>query len=434
MFTIYLEYSLGLLANNLQIIDMGIKAVEAQASLTLDTRRIKKNGKYPVKVFVWSSLENKGKHYSIGIDLTEQEYHSVWETVKPRKEHQSLRRKLSAVLEKVMGSIEDIGHFTFEQYEQKVSTPKGESQNIFWHYAQRIIHLKEREQISTAEISQLACKALKRFAGSDRLTFRTVTAKWLQAFEDDMVSRGRSLTTVGMYLRTLKTVYRDAITNKAITDEFDPFGKRKYIIPESRNTKKALTREQLKILKEAVPETLDQEKARDFFFFSFASNGMNMKDIALLKFSDLEGDKFTFIREKTRNAKKDQQTPITVYLDTFQSGVIKKYGNDYDVSTYIFPIIKEGTSPEQQRNSVKNFTRFVNQHLKKLCQKIGLPEISTYWARHSYATISIQKGASMEFMQESLGHSNMKTTQNYFKGFDDEAKRKFASRIMNFEE
>ena len=432
MFTIYLEYSLGLLANNLQIIDMGIKAVEAQASLTLDTRRIKKNGKYPVKVFVWSSLENKGKHYSIGIDLTEQEYHSAWETVKPRKEHQSLRRKLSAVLEKVMRSIEDIEHFTFEQYEQKVSTPKGESQNIFWHYTQRIAYLKDREQISTAEISQLACKALKRFAGSDRLTFRTVTPKWLQAFEDDMVSRGRSLTTVGIYLRTLKTVFRDAVTNKDITDEFDPFGKRKYVIPESRNTKKALTAEQLRELRDAVPETTDQEKARDFFFFSFAGNGMNIRDIALLKFSDLEADKFSFVRQKTRNIKKDRQTPITVYLTPFHQRVIKKYANNPETSTYVFPIIKEGTTPEKQRNSVKNFTRFVNQHLKKICRKIGLPEVSTYWARHSFATISIQKGATMEFMRESLGHSNMKTTQNYFNGFDDEAKRDFASRIMDF--
>jgi site-specific recombinase XerD len=52
---------------------------------------------------------------------------------------------------------------------------------------------------------------------------------------------------------------------------------------------------------------------------------------------------------------------------------------------------------------VKNFTRFVNQHLKKLAKSLGITEdISTYFARHSFATIAIRSGASMEFVSETL--------------------------------
>ncbi|MBK6526241.1 MAG: tyrosine-type recombinase/integrase [Crocinitomicaceae bacterium] len=62
-----------------------------------------------------------------------------------------------------------------------------------------------------------------------------------------------------------------------------------------------------------------------------------------------------------------------------------------------------------------------------------LPEdISTYWARHSYATNAIKKGASLEFIQESLGHENLKTTQIYFAGFDSDTKREFAQHLMDF--
>ena len=39
----------------------------------------------------------------------------------------------------------------------------------------------------------------------------------------------------------------------------------------------------------------------------------------------------------------------------------------------------------------------------------------------------------MEFMQEALGHNNIKTTQNYFSGFDDDIKKEFAQDIMNFD-
>ena len=64
---------------------------------------------------------------------------------------------------------------------------------------------------------------------------------------------------------------------------------------------------------------------------------------------------------------------------------------------------------------------------------VGLPEdISTYWARHSFATNAIRKGASMEFVGEALAHKNPKTTQNYFAGFDEEYKRKMMQKLIKF--
>jgi site-specific recombinase XerD len=87
---------------------------------------------------------------------------------------------------------------------------------------------------------------------------------------------------------------------------------------------------------------------------------------------------------------------------------------------------------EQQHRAIKGFTRFVNQHLEKLCTANKLQVVSSNWGRHSFATVAVLKGASMEFMRESLGHSDQKTTLNYFAGFDDEAKKKMAQAIMDF--
>jgi len=61
-----------------------------------------------------------------------------------------------------------------------------------------------------------------------------------------------------------------------------------------------------------------------------------------------------------------------------------------------------------------------------------LTRVSTYWARHSFATNAIRNGASMEFVQESLGHGSLSTTQQYFAGFENEAKRDFFQKLMNF--
>jgi integrase/recombinase XerD len=88
---------------------------------------------------------------------------------------------------------------------------------------------------------------------------------------------------------------------------------------------------------------------------------------------------------------------------------------------------------EKQRRT-QNFTKFINQHIKKIAETIGVTtDISTYWARHSFTTNAIRSVASMEFIQESLGHKDMKTTMNYWGGFEESVKRDISEKIMDFE-
>ena len=75
-----------------------------------------------------------------------------------------------------------------------------------------------------------------------------------------------------------------------------------------------------------------------------------------------------------------------------------------------------------------------NQHIKILARNNGIEEdISFYWARHSFATNAVRKGATIEFMQESLGHNSKTTTETYFAGFGSDVKREFAKSLMNFD-
>ena len=234
-------------------------------------------------------------------------------------------------------------------------------------------------------------------------------------------------------MRPLKAIFNRAISEKDIKEHLYPFGETKYQIPSSKNNKRALSKEQLKALYHAEPLTTQQEKAKDFWFFSYSSNGMNVKDIALLKYKDFAETYFEFQRAKTKFTSKTKLEKIKVYLNDFNKSIIEKHGKDKSVENFVFDILSSEDNAVNQRVKIRNFTRFINQNIKTLCRANGLPEISSYWARHSYATQGIRKGASMEFMQESLGHRDMKTTELYFKGFDDETKKEFASKIMDFE-
>jgi len=411
-------------------------------SVYLDTRRAKASGKYPVKLRVYASSPRKQKLYPTIFELSEKEFNSIWKTTKPRKEYQQIRKKIQAVETKANNVAEKLIPFTFEQFERQLYRKSGDGIRIQYHYEQVINELLKRKQIGTASTYDLSQKSIIAFVEKSKkhtyskLTFYDIIPDWLKDYEYYMTEiKIRSVTTVSMYLRTLRAIFNKAIDEKEIEKDYYPFGKRKYQVPAAKNVKKALTREQMKVLFNSKPETQEQQKAKDFWFFSYACNGMNIKDIALMRYKDIHDGKIQFFRAKTRITSKSNLKPVTAYLNEFANGIIKKYGNkNKDPENLVFDIIKDGLTPQQQQSKIKNFTRFINQHMKRLCKANGLPEqVSTYWARHSFATNAVRNGATMEFIQESLGHGNLSTTQNYFAGFDSETKKEFANTIMNFD-
>jgi site-specific recombinase XerD len=410
-------------------------------SIFLDTRRKKKNGKYPVKLRVFIPYPRKQKLYATVFSYSEDDFDAIWNTNKPKKENKDARRKLQSIIQKAEEIAEHLSPFIFDIFEKKLFRKKGSEINVTYLYDEVIQKLFDRGQISTSSLYELSQKSIRSFTEDvlhknyDTINLYDITVSWLKDYEYYMVNTlGRSITTVGIYLRNLRAIYNTAIEEKEIEKEFYPFGKRKYQIPKTNKVKKALTKDQLHILFQAKPLNIEQEKAKDFWFFSYACNGMNMKDIALLKNKDIQKDSFVFYRAKTVQTSKTNLKPITVYLNDFALGVIEKYGvKDRSKEDYVFDILPKGHSAEELWQKVQNFTRLINQHLKKLCINNELPQdISTYWARHSFATNSIRQGASMEFISESLGHSDLNTTQKYFAGFESEEKKRFSNELMNF--
>ena len=411
-------------------------------SVYLDTRRVKANRLFPVKLRVYTSSPRKQKLYPTKFEFSEAEFNSIWNTIKTRNEHKQIRKELKAIEDKANEIAKEINPFTFEQFERHLYRKKGEGIKVAYHYKQTIEDLLKHNQLGTASTYDLSQKSISKFTENQldkkytNLTLFDITSNWLKEYEYYMTEiKGRSLTTVSMYLRALRALFNNAIAEKEIGDETYPFGKRKYQVPATKNTKKALSKEQLHLLFNSEPEKPEQIKAKDFWFFSYACNGMNIKDIALLRYKDIQEGKIEFYRAKTLITSKSNLKPITAYLNDFTTEIIEKYGNENkDHETFVFNILHEGLTPQQQQQKIKNFTRFINQNLKKLCKAIELPvNISTYWARHSFATNAVRKGATLEFVQESLGHGDLKTTQNYFAGFDSDTKKEFAESIMDFD-
>jgi len=417
-----------------------------KVSLYYDTRRQKKDGTYPVKIVVYCSHTKKRRYYPTKFNLSKADWRRAMETTKPRKQYKDLRDKLNAAELYVKNTAKKIteanGNFSLDVLDQRFNVKVSDFKKVSFQYSQVIDRMKRNGQLSTAEIYSLSFKSISDYCDTtgqhpDKITFDKITPDWLEGYERHMRLKGRTANTIGIYLRPLKTIYNKAISENEVSGKLFPFGKKKYKIPASVGRKRALTLEQVQTLLKSEPQTPEQQKAKDFWFLSLYCSGANIADIARWKWKNKfdtsdSGTYIEYYRTKTKSTTKDKQALLRVYLTDYCLQVIEKCGTPPAPENYIFDIIDHSMNPEAKRNSIKAFTRFINQHIKKLAKANGLPEgISTYYARHSFATIGIQNGQSLEFMQRELGHKSMATTQNYFSGFDNETKKQFPNQLQN---
>ena len=135
------------------------------------------------------------------------------------------------------------------------------------------------------------------------------------------------------------------------------------------------------------------------------------------------------------NTKKANQKPIESHIAEESQKIIDKYKNkDNSLDNYVFPILEKGLDPIEIQRRIKNFTRTINQNIKKLAKELGLPEgISCYWARHSYVSISVIKfGYPLEYISKQIHDGNINTTKTYLARFDDNTKKALSYKLMDF--
>ena len=143
-----------------------------------------------------------------------------------------------------------------------------------------------------------------------------------------MLGKGSTLDTVGIKLRPLRAIFNEAIAEGLICREkCYPFGKCKYQLPNSQNTKKAISIDEIGSLYYHIAVCINEQNEKDFWMFCYFANGMNVKDVAYLKYKDMEGKCFVFIRTKTALTTRHDPKPITVYLSEDMKAIIDRLGN-----------------------------------------------------------------------------------------------------------
>jgi len=416
-----------------------VQILKPTVALYHDTRRIKKLNCYPLKLRVTYAREKR--LYSLGIDITKDQFEfinnpALIKTIKSLNERDRIKEikyTSDSFIVKATEIINKIPDFTFAIFERKFFQNELNREDVYAYYDVSISKMKKDGRVGTASSYQSSLTSLKNY--SPKLRFRDVTVDFLDGYQKWLLSKGKSISTVGIYLRPLRAILNTAIEDGIISKETNyPFGRRKYEIPSSRNTKKALTKLEIQKIYQYQPISDTWfSKAKDMFLFSFMSNGMNMKDILLLKIKDVDGDYIRFSRAKTLNTHKSNVTPISFSLSPLQKEIISRWQiGKGEPNDYLFPVLSKGQSAEKQQAVIKQFTRMVNNYLYEICKQVGIDKkVTTYYARHSFATILKKAGKSIEMISESLGHSSVKTTSSYLDSFDDDTRMEISQTLID---
>jgi len=197
---------------------------------------------------------------------------------------------------------------------------------------------------------------------------------------------------------------------------------RKIHIGTVRTAKRAVSKECiLQIARERTFNDRQLNLARDLFLFSFYSRGMPFVDMAFLKYRNIEGDTIRYKRHKTGQ-------PLSMNIVEPLRRLIEKYRNEGE---YVLPILRNGSKTlyKQYQNALRRYNRM----LGCLSMELHLPQpLTSYVARHSWATIAHNDGASVSVISEGLGHSSEKVTYTYLAALDPSVLNKVNERITGF--
>lgn len=283
------------------------------------------------------------------------------------------------------------------------------------------------------------------------LQYKHLTPHFLTVYEQWMLSHGKapkspkkpatgaSLTTVGIYLRHVRSVVNDAMNAGLMSRDAYPFGPGRYIIPAGENVKKALSREDIDKLKayQPLPGTMEQ-RGVDLWLFSYYCNGMNLTDVCSLTWGqvNLKDNKLCFIRQKTARSNKQKSITITAYLNPQTLAIIERWGTkDRRPDKYVFPFlypesIEDTLTPQRKKFIVQQVIKLTNKWVNRIAESLGIDaDANSYSARHSFATILLKSNAPLSMISKSLGHTNLKTTESYLGSFDDEEAKGFLSAL-----
>lgn len=295
-----------------------------------------------------------------------------------------------------------------------------DGEGYFMSFAAELISLMTQiGKSQTAAKYTTAINSFKRFRGGRDIPIDNIDSHLMQEYEYWLKEIGLCKNTSSFYMRNLRAIYNRAVEKEISAQRF-PF--RHVYTGIDKTVKRALSAKAIKEIKNLDLSLFPQlDYARDLFMFSFYTRGMSFIDMAFLKKKDLHGGILSYRRKKT-----NQQ--LFIKWEKPMQEIIDKY--DTGERLYLLPIIKENGL--DSRTQYRNRAHLVNDRLKKIGEWLGLEiPLTSYVARHSWASIAKSKNIPISTISEAMGHDSENTTRIYLASLDTSSVDKANSIVLS---
>ncbi|TWV14419.1 site-specific integrase [Bacteroidaceae bacterium HV4-6-C5C] len=273
----------------------------------------------------------------------------------------------------------------------------------------------------TAHAYSCAMNRLLGFASNPDLSFESFTPEFLKRYEQYLLSEGRKRNTVSLYMRMLRAICNQAVRLHIANLPAGLFSE--VFTGTDTSRKRALTPACISQLREAdLSQYPHLEAVRDIFLLSFYLRGIPFVDLIRLRKVDIDNGVLRYRRSKTGCL-------LTIRVEPCARVILKKYTSGTSDSSYLFPVIKDSgfLGYRQYQKALRGY----NTLLGELSLLLGLKvKLTSYVARHSWATAAYHQGIPVSVISESLGHASEKITYTYLASFDNHTLNKANRKVI----
>ena len=390
----------------------------ATIDVVLFTSKVLKNGENPIMVRLIK--DRKSKYISVGESCSK----ALWDDKKnlPSKKH-PLAKEMAIKIEKtkmeakrlLMKLEDEQTDFSAEDFTKRLKNQNRKT-TVIQFLDEVIADLLKADKIGNANVYKNLRNVIVRFRNKD-FTFPELDGSFLRKFEQDFRERGVSEVSMSVHFRTFRALYNRAVVEDFAKKESDPFADFKVSKFNTKTQKRAIKKEDIvRIALLTVEKGTRLYNSQNAFLFSYYCSGINISDIIELEWTDISPDGLMeYERNKTLQKQRVQLLPPA-------KEILAYYGK-YSTGDYIFPYLDKAKhkTVAQINNRVKKITKQINEDLKTLAKMAGIEtNLTTYVARHTFATVLKRSGVDISKISELLGHDSEKTTKIYLGDFENE--------------
>ena len=376
-----------------------------------------RNGELPLKIRV--TKDRKVRYVSLGVSTKPEHWDFKKNQPKadcPNREYieKLIANRISEIKAEIVELKAEDKEFTATTLVQSIS--KGsKASTVSDIFLEHIEFLREMKRTGYLLSIRQTYNSMLKFCGSLDIPFSEIECGWLKRYEIWLRKQGMSENTIGIRFRNLRMIYNLAIEKGVVKKELYPFDSYKVSKLHDETAKRAITKEDILAVLNYPLDKADfyAQLAIHLFSFSYFMGGINFVDMAMLTSKNIVNNRLIYNRKKTGKL-------INLPLIDEARAIIEIYDNNSS-NSYLFPILSALHKTEQMKlNRLHKVITKVNKALKQIGEELDLPiKLTTYVARHSFATVLKRAGVSTSIICESLGHSSEKITQVYLDSFEN---------------